>query len=100
LLGPAGFLTIFRRLSFSPLPLIRELGNRDDRFMDSLDNGGSGGSRVEVGGSAKQRQTRERASSPATVAYLHRAMRDIHTEEYSSQCIAVHLFHSPWPVRN
>lgn len=52
---PVGFLALYPVTFLLPPSLIRESSERDDRFMDSLDNGGSGGSRVEVGGSAKRR---------------------------------------------
>lgn len=44
LLDPTGFLAIFRHLLFPPsCPSFATLGKCDDRFMDSLDNSGSGG---------------------------------------------------------
>jgi len=105
---------VFRGISspsFSRPPLIRELGNRDDRFMDSLDNSGNGRSRVVVGRSAKRRQmTQECIASPAAKSYIpigqhthahthtHTHTR-ARTKRYFSQCITVHLFWSPWPVK-
>lgn len=109
LLGPVGyqFFAVFRHLLFPRSPLIRELGKRDDRFMDSLDSGGNGGSRVVVGGSAKRRQTQECIASPAAIPHIpiERYVYDTNTNThthirgYFSQCITVHLFCSPWPTK-
>lgn len=70
------FVTFLLLLFSSFATLIRELGRRDDRFMDSSDNGGSGGSRVEDGESGKRRSADKNIF---TAAYPSSSeIRDIH----------------------
>lgn len=91
----------------APLCSIRDLGKRGDRFMDSLDNGGSGGSRgwkladLPTGDRHESASSCfSRAATAAAVPCLHRTMHDIQRGKISLAVRRVASFLQPDELAN